>query len=544
VVTMISVDLKEPLLCKEFTDVSTDDSISEGCRTLMIEDDTEPSRISELLRDECIIESSQKVPCLTLTEVLMESRQVSKELSLPGEYEQPRAWHQHCGSQDPTMHPRTLDTKCVATAIPDPELGGAPHTLSTNPPLPLETQKTLPKHASTGTSPTQGQLTTLEATFTILSWIMNSALFSLPLVFSRSGLVSGLLVMGVACLLVYTASLLGEVLAHLGRSGIPQPTYKEAAVIGFGNVFAICVSVICHMEIAAYAVMSQIMLGFTINDLVPELSFEQIIGISSVLTVCLSVIPERKYAYLSLLSAVALGVACSTVLASGWALPEWACGTRRIGEMKQFPSSLSMILFGAAPHPLLPCLYSSIKSKKSFQHAIVSAWSIWTVCACIFGAGAYYMFGDSVNVVATRNIGRDLTMKPLPTLNGLATFSAWWVFLRNQLAVVAFLRPFSSILANMLSLKPHGATGAVVSFWLSVPAAIATISLASMLKDKMEWMEYISGSVLMNLNAIIFPCLLYLSVCKPEQTSRWLPAVAIGMFGALLQVFTCGLSSL
>jgi len=381
-----------------------------------------------------------------------------------------------------------------------------------------------------------GLLTVVEGSFTMTNYLMNFGIFSVPLVFVQAGYAAVPLVFFAAAACIFTSRLLGRILEQLSLGGIQRPCYREAAFAAGGQSLAVLINWTCHLELGAYACGNLVVLGHTLSDLVPGLGFAQVAIGSTIVGMVLSAISDKVYSYVSLFSAVSISTSCSLVVLSGWELPEWAKGDRPMGELSLLPSSLAMLIFCAACHPVLPSIYHNMRSRTEFEKATWNGWVFWAFFSAAFGAVVYYMMGDSVQVIVTRNIGKTLDMQPLPSTCGLAAASAGCVSLRLQGAQVPLARPFAEGLSQLVGVKIRRGNGGLTSALLSAPILVAIGVAAYLLQEKIAVLEAISASLLMAINAFLFPAFAYVRVCKPEGTWAKVGSMAAAAFGAGMAV--------
>lgn len=377
-------------------------------------------------------------------------------------------------------------------------------------------------------------LTVHEAVYTMLNWTMCSPVLSIPVTFARCGFSSGLLILGAACVCMYTAMLLGNVLQHLGSKGISQPTFMDAAKLAFGSSGCVLVSSVSYLEFPAVVVSSFILQGSTLDDMLPGLGFNNVVFMTTALTAVMLVLSDKVYAYVSALSVLAFLVVCATVLVSGWELPEWAEDTRMTGNVSELPSSFSIILFTGAIHPLLPQLYSCTKSSQDYQKATCTAFAIWSTSILAFGGAAFYMYGDAIQAIATRNVGRDLQMEKIPSLQRLASLAGWLIVFKTQLSSRSYVSPVSDLFLRYLGFGEAADRPALATIGVSLPFLAGCAGTAICLKDRIEAVLAFSGMFLQNFNGIVFPSLMYLLICKPERNMHWMAALLSTSLGLML----------
>jgi hypothetical protein len=298
----------------------------------------------------------------------------------------------------------------------------------------------------------------------------------------------------------------------------------------------------CLLEVIVYAIGNLIVLSRTLESILAGPGHPQVMLGCAGVGVLLSAVPDNAYSYVSLVSCCSIAVAASMVLASGWEMPTWARGSHLSGPLEQLPMSMALILFNAATHPVLPWIFNSTSSQEDFEHATRNGWAFWAVCATLFGAGSYYLFGAAVQGVATQNIGLDLNMQPLQQAAGLADVSAAWLVLKLQTSLVPSSRPLLASLAARLGVELPAGNGGLRCALLSALVFGGVASLALCLESRLMEMDRISGAILMSANAFIFPSVAYICVCKPQGFSSMVGGVSVIVFGVALNVAVIFLS--
>jgi len=379
----------------------------------------------------------------------------------------------------------------------------------------------------------QHKLTTAEATFTMVNFCMNFGMFSVPLVFLESGLLGGISLIALAGFICFfTARLLGEVLETLAAQGVDRPSYGEAAFAAGGRGFETLMRFVCLAEVGVYAVGSQILIGHTLADLL-GLSFVGVTLASICLTMICHAIPDKPYSYFSLLGAVCLMATCMVIVASGWELPEWAQADVMVGEPNQWAPSFSVLIFGAALHPCLPLIFNGVQTRAEYETAARNGWGFWALCCVAVGVPACYMFGPALQVIATRNVGRDLSMHTLEAARSLATLSAVGVVLKVQLSSVPSTRPLVEGWARVVGVELPQGNGGMKCVMLAVPILAAIGLGAFFLQEQIKMLESLAAIFLMGMNAFIFPGLAYLCVCQPQRLRDVMKGVFAVVFGAV-----------
>jgi len=382
-------------------------------------------------------------------------------------------------------------------------------------------------------------LTVLEATLLMINYLMNIGVFSVPAVFATCGLETLGLILLAALICILTAAMLGQVLERLAIHGLPHSTYGDIARAAAGPGVASFMGLTGIAEVTMYGVGNFIVLAHTVSDLADWLDFRTVVVASTLLTTLLSSIPDKIYSYVTAVSTLSLSMACAAVLASGYDLPAWAEGSAAWSPVERLPVGFSMLIFGAACHPVLPSVFNAAGSREVYDRAIVSGWCIWAGFASAFGLAVWYMFGESVQVIATRNIGQDLQGGPLPAARGLAAFSACWMVLKLQGSQVPATRPLTEALAKAIGVRLPRGNGGLQCMLVSAPVLAITAILADFLQDKIGALESVSGGLLMSINAFMFPAFAYLRICEPEGYVSKASSMVAVLLGVALCVYVC-----
>uniref|UniRef100_A0A7S4Q5T7 Amino acid transporter transmembrane domain-containing protein n=1 Tax=Alexandrium monilatum TaxID=311494 RepID=A0A7S4Q5T7_9DINO len=363
----------------------------------------------------------------------------------------------------------------------------------------------------------QRTMTIPEATFAMANFVLNFGMFSVPMAFARTGWAAIGIIVLVGGLCLVNGLLLGRVFERLQAAGIPRPTYSDASLVAAGPCFAALITCTCYLEVATYGWGNLVVLSRSLAQLAPGVDPACFVAGSSLLALMLSGIPDRAYAYVSLVSALSIIMACSTVIASGWVLPAWARAGQVFQGVGALPLAFSLVIFGPAAHPCLSVVFHGTGSRSDFDAAVRNGWILWTVTAIGFGAGTYYIFGDAVQVLALQNIGHDLDGRPLPGAECLGTFATAWMVLKSQGALVPNSRPFVHVLARVTGVKLGQGNGGAACVLLSLPVITILGVGAVLLEDHIGALEAASGSLLMTTNAVVFPIVVYVLICKPAS---------------------------
>lgn len=222
---------------------------------------------------------------------------------------------------------------------------------------------------------------------------------------------------------------------------------------------------------------------------------------------------------------------CGTVLASGAMMPEWAQASKLTVPLGELPVPLSLIVFTAAAHPCLPPIYHSCKSRHDFEKATSSGWLIFALISLVFGAGTYFFYGESVQLLATKNIGRDMSQKPIQFFQQLTSFASMGVLFKCQLTLIPNARPLSAWLSRTLGANVHPRNGGIWGILLALPVLSLFAVGACLLQSELKTLASLSGGFLMTINAFIFPAAAYLRICKPQSKVQRIGSKVVLLFG-------------
>eukprot|EP00928_Gymnodinium_smaydae_P012112 TRINITY_DN14408_c0_g1_i3.p1 TRINITY_DN14408_c0_g1~~TRINITY_DN14408_c0_g1_i3.p1 ORF type:complete len:539 (+),score=123.34 TRINITY_DN14408_c0_g1_i3:53-1669(+) len=386
-----------------------------------------------------------------------------------------------------------------------------------------------------------------EATFSFTNLIFHYGMFSMPIVFAQNGDVTGsLLVLFCVGCCIFTGKLLIDVLDQLRSEGFStKPGYGDAAALVGGPKLATIMSVAALAELVVYMLGGAMLLGKTLAFLF-GIPFPLALALSALASTALSPVPDKMFAYVSLSSASCVIGVCIVVLISGFQLPQWAHDAEPFGAVSQMPIGLSLAMFCTAAHPVLPAIFNSCESKRCFERAMVKSWLFLGFCVVAFGVSTFYLFGDGIGILATQNIAHDLHHHFIKADSSLIWISDVLLVIKCQFSQVPISREIAECLAKKVGLhevheESQGAKKAQNGIDVSMVFVYATVFgvngfLAWLLQDSMQVLFGLSGALLMNLNAFIFPGIAYLVVCKKQE---WAKSVFAAIIVLASTVFAC-----
>mmetsp|Transcript_370 Transcript_370/g.1012 ORF Transcript_370/g.1012 Transcript_370/m.1012 type:complete len:385 (-) Transcript_370:220-1374(-) len=374
----------------------------------------------------------------------------------------------------------------------------------------------------------------VEATFTLVNFVINVGQFTLPLLFARHGWFAGVLIVLGAVICTYTANLLTDALVQLMRQGVPVPDYAELAVQAVGPGFALLAHLLSMMELLTYNCCNLIGLGKGVVAIFPALSAQAAMCLCIGVCVCLSAVPDRLFSYIALISAVAVIAVLSTCATGALELSEWERPAVLFDNLWQVPSSFAIVIFGAGTHPLLPCLLHNTRSREEFRTCLVTSWTAFALISVGFGASFYFMLGGAIQPLITENTGRDLTLETFPGGRALQRISGVWVCVKLLFSIIPVTRPVCRWIATRIGVRLPPGSGGWRCVALTTPILLAVLMSSVCLQRYIEQFESAVGAVLIGFNALTFPSITYLLICRPHSVNKKLAAWSTCVLGFVL----------
>jgi len=466
------------------------------------------------------------------------------------------------GRPDDLGCPDPSKIRCSAASTPDtapstPRLGLAGeepliiHGIDDELPKRTVSAKSLPDPASpkTGTAPLGSparvrapdgdgaMMSVSEASFTLLNFLMNVGQFTLPVLFVRHGWSAVVLIVIGSMLCAHTALLMADSLVQLMRRGVPTPDYAELAVAAVGQNFALLAHACSMTELLTYNCMNLIALGKGVVSVFPMLSMETAMCLCIAISIGLSAVPDRHFAYIALIAALAILAAEGTCVLGGLELPEWEEPELLFSHPLQIPSSFALIIFAAGTHPLIPCLMHNTGTREDFRSSILIGWAMFTAISLALGGGFFYIYGFSIQPLITDNTGRDLSLKTVPGGRALQRMSGIWVSVKLLAAIVPVTRPVSQVIARKIGIQLSVGNGGWRSMLLTLPTLTFMLVSATFMQNEIARFESLIGGIAMGFNALTFPTVTYLQICRPKRLEQRMSAYAICALGMALPVF-------
>mmetsp|Transcript_94370 Transcript_94370/g.224784 ORF Transcript_94370/g.224784 Transcript_94370/m.224784 type:complete len:449 (+) Transcript_94370:37-1383(+) len=361
-------------------------------------------------------------------------------------------------------------------------------------------------------------MTGIEATFAMVSFLMNVAQFTLPFCFVRVGWFAVFLMVLAGWLCMHTALMLQEALVALTKEGIRFPEYSDLAAVAVGPVFAAWAQLVALAELAAYGSNCTINLGYALAAMFP-ISQNTAIGAACALCVALSAFSDRLFAYVGLLSSVATVVILGLLLCGG---PDsWATDMLYLPDPDYIPSTFALIFFAVGTHPLIVGVMHTTRSPTDLRVSILGAWPIATTVSVLCGGMAYRIYGSALQPDIMANIEGELRR-----------IAGVWMAIKVLGNAVPLARPLANAYARSLRWLPPGHSAGPL---LMTPVMVLLAAVAIFFADRLEAFYSVAGCTITSFNVLLIPTIAYLSICKPRGISHYC-AVGYAILGAVLSV--------
>ncbi|CAE7593046.1 unnamed protein product [Symbiodinium pilosum] len=381
--------------------------------------------------------------------------------------------------------------------------------------------------------PDTKRMTGAEATFTLVSFLLNVAMFTLPFCFVRVGWLAAFLIMLTGSICMLAALMLQEALYALVGHGVRCPDYSDLATAALGPAYASLAQLVALAELAIYGSNSVINLGNAAMAVCP-LSRNSRILAGCMLCLLLSAFSDRAFAYINLISSAASIAILGLLLYGGWQASEWAMPDTIPDTSTDFwhyiPSCFAMMLFTAGTHPLICGVMHTTRSYMELRRAILSAWTIYTAVTVLCAGLAYQMYGSSLQPFAMDNIGRDLQLHLQEGGAKLKVAAGVWMAIKVLVGIVPITRPLANAYARKMSwLGQDEASGPL----LMLPVLLSLAAAAVFFAERIEALESMAGCTVTSFNVLLLPAISYLLICKPSGAS-YCCAVSFVVLGAVL----------
>lgn len=373
--------------------------------------------------------------------------------------------------------------------------------------------------------------------FNIVNLLIGVGLLSLPYVLKTSGWIIGLtLITSYALITNYTAKTLAKCLTKTNSED-----YIHLAYTTFGYPGRLLLSVILIIELFASTVAFNVLIGDTLNALVPGVDKNWLL----VVVFCLILLPSSWTDNLKILGyGSILGLMGSIFLLvilfyNGLNKFEKPGSLIEVQDTRLWPENwlevpvnFGAIIFCFSGHAVFPDVYRQMKKPQQYNRLINVTYTFCTLWFLVIACTGYLMFGDFTLEELTLNLSQEPTYSPilnqiLLIIMIILPITKYSLLLNpvsrcfEKLLIEPYLFPSSSALSSSsasLSLSHSASSTATTPSSLS-PSTASTRFVYLMLRTLLRSVISLSTLVI----AILFPS--FHSV--------------IGFIGALLSFFLC-----
>ncbi|KAL7585263.1 hypothetical protein Lser_V15G42692 [Lactuca serriola] len=364
-------------------------------------------------------------------------------------------------------------------------------------------------------------------------------LLSMPYAFKEGGWLCLLLLLlggGISC---YTGILIKLCLERY--DGLQS--YPDIGQAAFGFVGRICIAMVLYMELFSSCVEYLIMMNDNLSSLFPlaqldiggiHLDSHYLCAIISTLVI-LPTVWLRNLSLLSYISAFGVVTLATVILCLLWlgvvdGIEYQPSGTAL--EVGNLPVAVGLIGFCYGSHSVLPNIYTSMKDPSRFPSAMLISFSIGFVLYTAVGVFGYLMFGDYIKSQFTLN---------MPPHYLTSKIAAWTVVVTPVTKFALTLTPIAFGIEELL--PPSQQSSYAVSIIIRTALMFFTL-LVALTVPYFGVVMALTGSVLMMLVSVIFPCACYLRLLRGQTTTFEITVCSLMILAGLISAIVGTYSSL
>ncbi|CAM8883497.1 unnamed protein product [Rhodiola kirilowii] len=405
---------------------------------------------------------------------------------------------------DKSLHSTNLSlSPCLHPSTTKP-LKFLPHSMSNN-------ALTTPLTGRSGSS-------FIKACFNGTNAFLGIGLLTVPYALSSGGWLSLLLFVLIGVIAFYTGILLKRC---MDTSPYIQ-TYLDIAEQAYGKNGRITVSIITNLELYLVTIGLLILEGDNLHKLFPDFKiqvehFADIDGSRSfVILTALVIFPTMLFTDLSLLSYISATGVASCVVIFGSILCVGVFGGVGFGatgksliNVQGIATAISLYIVCFAGHPVIPSIYTSMKSQFHFNKVLLVSFFITAVTYMATAIVSYLMYGANVESPITLN---------LPS-NQVAGCVA--IYTTLLIPITRYALMMSPVATSIEGAFPENyARKRHVRILIRVALLISTVIVACAFPFY-ETLMAIVGSIFVVLGSFVIPCLCYLKM-SGNGRCRWM----------------------
>jgi len=387
-----------------------------------------------------------------------------------------------------------------------------------------------------------GLLSTWDGTVSAFSCLVGTGLLAMPYAFALAGMVAVPIIFFVVLCSAYTAHLLAWSLNELGQFSLGH--LVEAA---FGRRARRATEAFLIFELWGYLLSSLLCGSLNAAQLMEGIGFEGrwAFLVSFITVYAVSFLPSRVMTRVNVLSNVSLVACCCMYLLTGLCLPTKrpASDVYALRPQGLLPAA-GILIFSPAGHSFFPALMGRMKEPACFSQSLRRAYTAAGCLYLIVAVSGYNLFGNASQPSLVRNIGSDLSMRPLPDLGWMGPLAALGMCVKMLALAALALTPLVATLQQSLSTKVPGSFSQVREEPVDTTSALTLIVLAvssvvaAQFAHEMATLLNLMGSVLCTFVAFVLPVLCYWRLAK-EPIGSWsrfffIALIAMGVSFALL----------
>ncbi|KAH0869891.1 hypothetical protein HID58_076913 [Brassica napus] len=352
-----------------------------------------------------------------------------------------------------------------------------------------------------------GSSSLFKTCFNALNALSGIGILSVPYSLARGGWLSLSLLLLLAATAFYTSLLITKCM----NADRTIKTYPDIGERAFGRPGRIIVSVFMHLELYLVTTGFLILEGDNLHNLFPGFNIK-LMGVrlngkqSFMASVALVIMPTLWWDSLSVLSYVSMSGVLATAVTLGsisWVGAFDGIGFHQSGKLINWsgiPTALSLYAFCYGAHPVLPTLYSSMKSKHQFNNVLLISFILCTIGYTSMAVLGYLMYGSNTLSQITLNLPIHKTSSKV----------AIYTTLVNPIAKYALM-----ITPTVNTIKDWFPKKYAKKSYLHLSISTLFIASSVVIAETLPFFGYMMslvGALLSVTVSILLPCLCYLKI--------------------------------
>uniref|UniRef100_A0A7S0ZVW5 Amino acid transporter transmembrane domain-containing protein n=1 Tax=Noctiluca scintillans TaxID=2966 RepID=A0A7S0ZVW5_NOCSC len=381
--------------------------------------------------------------------------------------------------------------------------------------------------------PESGKTTPWQTAMNATLLLCGAGVLSIPYAIGQGGVLMGaflLLLAGVCC---WTAVLIGNLMQTaqvcVGEYAVPRESvdWPFLGYLAFGEAGRGLCSFVFVCELWFLMLSYLVTNGINLNIVFPHI-FSRTGGIvfSGVLSFLLLFPSPKILSYASATGVISSVVAVVSLAWSAAAMKEWEI--EESGMIWIAPSSVAeaigILQFCFVAHSAFPTVWRNMEDTKYFSGSMCQAFAFTGMFYFIVGLGAYVVYGSVAEPSFMENLGRDLSMKPLPGLNFLYLVASFCFALNLQFSFPLFAAGLVVTTEAWVGLS----NGSVFfrTCWKVLLMTVATL-LAVLMRNCMQSIVSLTGSFCATFTCLLMPLVFSWKINHMSLIARMIAAVGV-----------------